>query len=339
MSESSERFGWVSKSARIILAGTIGLIVMALAFTVVAGVAAYSQNEQWWDLYPYVIAAVIEIVVIGWAIMQFAACKVMVAGEQSLSNAEGRLSRIETLLDDVSKSQRKMVELASLSDQAKSLIFRDREIEAMRETIHEDIIQQNYKSAQSLIDSMEKRLGYVDEAARLRSEVEASRLGTEQEKIDDATQRIQKSISDKQWAAAMRESQRIQKAFPHISKLSELPGQIDSARAKHKRELLEAYDEAVRKNDVDRSIELLKELDMYLSPQEGAAMEESARGVFRAKLHNLGMQFAISVTEEQWMDAAYVGQEIVRQYPNTRMAQEVLQKMDMLKARASSAST
>ena len=106
------------------------------------------------------------------------------------------------------------------------------------------------------------------------------------------------------------------------------------ARTGHKRSLLQAYGEAVRKNDVDKSIELLRELDRYLTPQEAAALEESVRGVFKAKLHNLGVQFAISVTDQQWADAVATGEEIIREFPNTRMAQEVREKMGLLRSRA-----
>jgi outer membrane protein assembly factor BamD (BamD/ComL family) len=63
-------------------------------------------------------------------------------------------------------------------------------------------------------------------------------------------------------------------------------------------------------------------------------MEESARGVFRAKLHNLGVQFAICVTDQRWAEAIEVGEQIISEYPNTRMASEVRSKMDQLRARA-----
>ena len=110
--------------------------------------------------------------------------------------------------------------------------------------------------------------------------------------------------------------------------------QLQQAQAKHKGELLQAYGEAVRKKDVDRSIELLKRLDQYLTPQEAAALEESARGVFRAKLHNLGVQFAICVTDQRWDEAIASGEEIIREYPNSRMCHEVRQKMPQLQTRA-----
>ena len=111
------------------------------------------------------------------------------------------------------------------------------------------------------------------------------------------------------------------------------------AQARHKRDLLAAYGEAVRNGDIDRSIELLRDLDKYLTPQEGAAMEESARGVFRAKLHNLGVQFSIRVTEEQWREAVQIGRQIVEEYPNSRMAQEVRMKMETLQALAEKGKT
>ena len=85
--------------------------------------------------------------------------------------------------------------------------------------------------------------------------------------------------------------------------------------------MLQSYGEAVRKKDVDRSIELLHELDIYLTPQEAAALQESARGVFRAKLHQMGVQFAICVTDERWSEAIRAGEDIVREFPNPRMAQ------------------
>lgn len=334
MSGKVDQFGWVTKCARIVLVAGLVLLTIALALTVAAGSVAYVQQNHWLALYPYAIAVVVQIIAMGWLIVRFGMISLSAVAESEINNIAGRLSRIETLLDDISKSQRKQSDLASLSDQAKSLIFRDREIETMRETIHEDIMRQDYKSALSLIESMESRLGYLDEAARLRAEVETSKQGTQQEKIDAAIKRIQELIELRQWARAMREADRAAKAYPESDKAAALRNQVEAARSGHKTQLLQAYDDAVRKNNVDRSIELLQELDLYLTPQEGAALEESARGMFRAKLHNLGVQFAIRVTEKQWADAASIGEEIVLKYPNTRMAQEVRQKMDMLKARA-----
>jgi hypothetical protein len=61
------------------------------------------------------------------------------------------------------------------------------------------------------------------------------------------------------------------------------------------------------------------------------ALQEAARDVFRTKLHNLGVQFAIAVTEKQWAGALEVGQQIVNDFPNSKMSEEIRGKLDVLK--------
>jgi hypothetical protein len=150
---------------------------------------------------------------------------------------------------------------------------------------------------------------------------------------------VQAIIDRRDWARALREAQRAIRIFPNDPKVALLVDRVHNARSQHKSELLKRYGEAVKKNDVDGGIELLKELDQYLTPQEGAALQESARGVFRAKLHNLGVQFAISVTEQRWVDAVATGEQIIQEYPNSRMAHEVREKLDALRLRAEQSRT
>ena len=98
-----------------------------------------------------------------------------------------------------------------------------------------------------------------------------------------------------------------------------------------KRILLAAWDDAIQNQETDRSLDILKELDQYLTPNEGLALQEAARDVFRNKLHNLGVQFAIAVTEKRWVDALDVGQNIITDFPNSKMSEEIRAKLDVLK--------
>ena len=98
--------------------------------------------------------------------------------------------------------------------------------------------------------------------------------------------------------------------------------------------MLAVWDEAVKSKNTDRSLAILKELDMYLTPGEGLALQESASTVFRTKLHNLGVQFALAVSEKRWKDSLRTGRQIVRDFPNSRMAKEIRAKMDVLTERA-----
>ena len=62
-----------------------------------------------------------------------------------------------------------------------------------------------------------------------------------------------------------------------------------------------------------------EELDMYLTPNEALALQEAAKDVFRTKLHNLGVQFAMAVSDKQWNHALEIGQQIIQDFPNSRM--------------------
>ncbi len=334
MAEQTGRFKWIVKLSRITLIGSLVFLSLLLVASVAMVVLTVLKAEHWTTLIPWALAIVLEITAVGWVFVLYGLIKVPIINEWSIRKAVGQLERVESLQEDQGKSLKRLIELGSISDRAKGLIFHENEIEALHEKINHNLIRQDYKGAGELIDAIEKDFGYVAEAAEMREEMEASRKATMEEKIDAAVQRIQKIIDRCDWARATRESQRLSETFPNNPKIAALPERVQNAHAKHKRDLLQTYGEAVKRNEVDHSIELLKELDLYLSPQEAAALEESARGIFRAKLHNLGVQFSIFVTEQQWDKAFVAGEQIVREFPNSRMAQEVSAKMDLLRTRA-----
>jgi hypothetical protein len=124
--------------------------------------------------------------------------------------------------------------------------------------------------------------------------------------------------------------------FPNNERIQRLPEQLEQHRQEHKRRLLNEWNQAVQRKDIDHSIEVLKRLDQYLTPSEAAALEESARGVFRAKLQNLGVQFSLAVTDKRWTQAVEIGEEIIREFPNSLMAKEVTDSMPALMRRVAS---
>ncbi|MHC4983146.1 MAG: hypothetical protein ACYTF6_08270 [Planctomycetota bacterium] len=339
MAMQNAPFEWVARLTRLAITASLLFLALALMGAVAGAVLAIINEQGWITIAVYVLEALAAVIISIWVFVLYGLVRTLVANERAVASSAGRLGRIETLLQSQADSSKKLVERATLSDQAKSLVYRDAEIDTIRESIHEDIIRQDYGAAEALIDSIEKKLGYADIAARLREEVTASRQRTRAEQIDAAVTRIIEIVERRDWARALREAKRLLEMFPDNPKVASLPGRINKARNDHKRTLLKVYDEAVKINDIDKSIELLKELDLYLTPQEAAALEESARGVFRTKLHNLGVQFAMSVSEEQWEEALATGLQIVDEYPNSRMAHEVREKLDLLRARAAQEQT
>jgi len=333
MPEQTGRFEWIARFARIGLIASLVVLAVMLVVTMISMVSGILAGQT----APAVALAlqlVVLLVAALWVFIAYGLIQLLVATEFSAANNVARIARLESILSDQDKAIHKLVDLASLSDQAKSLIFRDHELELMRETIHADLMRKDYKTAEAFIERIEKQFGYTDEAARLRLEVESYRKASEEEKTEGAIKRIEEVIDRRDWARALREAQRLRQIYPNSQRVAELPKRIEEARARHKTRLLQEYGEAVKKDDVERGIELLRELDAYLSPQEAAALEESARDVFRKKLHNLGVQFAIFVSDQQWAKAVATGEEIIREYPNSRMAQEAREKMDRLRSLA-----
>jgi len=70
---------------------------------------------------------------------------------------------------------------------------------------------------------------------------------------------------------------------------------------------------------------------MYLTPNEALALQEAAKDVFRTKLHNLGVQFAMAVSDKQWNSALDIGQQIIKDFPNSRMCGEIREKLHVLR--------
>jgi len=273
-------------------------------------------------------AAVLTVAIVRAAVVAIA------RGEQGTADISDHLKRLESLIETLHDSTRRLVDLSQMSDAAKSLLFRQREVEAMEELLHDYLIRQDYAAAEQFADEVARRLGQPEQAQRMRQVIAAARETTMEQKIDAAIKRVHELMDDYQWPRARRVTRRLLRVQGDHPRVAALPQLIHQARSRHKLELLRDYDEAVKRNDIERSIQLLHELDKYLTPQEAAALEESARGVFKARLHTLGVQFSMRVTEENWAEAIAIGHEIMQEFPNSRMAKEVSEKMDRLVALA-----
>lgn len=333
MSDNYGAMNWVAKLARIALVIVLAALAMVLGVTLAQTVMAGEIAEVLRGV--QVIALALAAMPL--AVVLYGLLLARLSSERSLGAIHNRLTRLESLEQAADDQLRRIAELAPLSDQAKAMIYRERELDALREIIHENLARQNYTQVEKLLDRMENQYGYHAEVEAFRAEVAASREASTEEKVAAAVTRVERIISQNNWGRAYREAEKLAQLYPEHERVRNLPQRVTDARNAHKSKLLADYGDAVKRNDVDGSIELLKELDTYLTPQEAGALEDSARGVFRAKLHNLGVQFAIAVTDERWPKAVSVGEQIIEQFPNTRMASEVREKLDALKQRAGSA--
>ena len=279
------------------------------------------------------------------ALVVIAACtaawgmvKLIIKLEANSYRTHDVLRDMSARVDENGRSLAVIAENVQLSEAARSISHRSKERTVLRLAINDEIVRGDWEAAYSLVEQLEARHGYKNEAIRLRAEVDQSRRLSHERKLHEAIEAVTAHMEAHDWDRARREMDALLVSQPNNSEVQGLPKLFARKRDEHKRRLLKAWDESVQRNEIDRGITILKELDQYLTPNEAAALEESARGVFRARLHNLGVQFSIAVTERNWQEALRIAKQINDEFPNSRMAQEVRDRVHILNKRAAEGS-
>lgn len=307
-------------------------IALLIAFAILGvGIYRVALNPDGWIM---VAAGAVGVVLVGvtWPLAIISGSARPVAGTAGGTSNEAVQSLVERL-DQIALMLNLMSEQQLLSDRGKMIAFRDKDREAFRRAIAEESARGDWDAAFALTTEIERTFGKA-EADRLREEINRRRSDACRRAVAESMTVIDRHTRGEQWSAAMRECERLAQLYPDNDQVRGLPAEIDRRRQAHKQRLLDSWHEAVARHDVDGSIEILKQLDPYLTPAEGATMQETARGVFKEKLTNLGKQFAQAVHDQRWRDAIQLGDGIQREFPNSRMAQEVREKMDDLRRRA-----
>lgn len=253
---------------------------------------------------------------------------------QRITDHEEHYKPVTERLDQIAMLLNLINEQEQLSDRAKMVAFRVKDRDALRRAVQEEMGRQDWEAALSLADEIERSFGYKSEADRLRGEIHARQQEIEKKVIADVVAVIDRHTRAEQWNPALREAEKLIQTLPHNEQVKNLPLEIDVRRQTVKRQLRGQWDEAVARHDVDGSIDILTRLDPYLTPTEAEAMQETARGIFKEKLNNLSAQFASAIHEQRWAEAVQVGELVVRDFPNSRIAQEIRENIENLRQRS-----
>lgn len=241
-----------------------------------------------------------------------------------LEELTGALEKIHTGLTQINHSTR-------ISETAKAIAFRDSDRQSLREAVFEKLQMQDFEAANEIIDEIATRSEYQELAEQLRAQAEQYRNANDQERLNQIITHIEKLLTECQWSRASAQIEGLIRNYPESEQAKEMRQILHDKKQERKRILLAAWDDAITHQETDRSLDILKELDQYLTPNEALALQEAASDVFRTKLHNLGVQFSISVTEKRWADALDIGQKIINDFPNSRMSEEIHAKLHVLK--------
>lgn len=247
--------------------------------------------------------------------------------QSALAPVYERLEQFSVQLNEISEQQ-------LISERAKELAYRSKDIETLRRAINEEILRREWDPALSLVAALEENFGYRAEAERLRQDIAAKRNEAFRRSLNESAAVIERYVAMEQWSAAFKEAERMAQVYPDNEQVRNLAVEIESRRQATKRRLVDEFYAAVNRKDVDGGIELLRKLDTYLSPAEAESLQDAARNLFKEKLAQLRTQFTLAVQEHNWTEAARVGEIIVRDFPNTQMAKEVREMSETLRQRA-----
>lgn len=237
---------------------------------------------------------------------------------------------------DLANAVNTMVQESGLSEGAKRVIHRREEREIIRRAIEQDLNDKDWDAAMVLVKELAERFGYRADAEEFRQRIEKARLQTLDADAAQALSKLDELIRHRKWAEAYAEAARIQRLYPDSHRAVGLRERVDREFELYRKELERRFLIAAQREQIDDAMDLLKELDQYLAPHEAEPLQEMARGVITKSRENLGVQFKLHLQDHEWQEAIDVGEQIVRDFPNTRMAEEVRNLMGTLRQRVAS---
>jgi hypothetical protein len=233
----------------------------------------------------------------------------------------------------LTRAVERLVDHGSLSDEARRVLHRRHDRELLRQAIQEDIAAEDWDAAMVLVKELAERFGYRSDAEEFRARIEQARFETVQRRVNEAISRLDELIVSRRWDQAAVEAARIGRLYPDSPRVEGLRHRVEQARMLYKSDLERRFLLSAEEDRIEEAMGLLKELDAYLTEDEAGPFREVARGVIGKARDNLGARFKLAVQDRRWDRAAQLGDQIVDQFPNSRMANEVRGMLDNIRGR------
>lgn len=243
------------------------------------------------------------------------------------TGAGGADASVHTLLKQIG-------EHVMLSDSAKRVLFREREQALLQQTIEGDIESCNFNRALVLCDDLERMLGTSPEAEQLRERVLVARNRQLAAEIQHESDAVMALLESGEWEGADRAAERLRRLYPDSPALHGLQARLATAKGRWKRDLETSFLDAAQRGEIELAMDLLRTLDRVLEPGEAEHVRIAAQKVLDQHREVVSTRFKLAVTDHQWSTALEVGREIISEFPNDTMADEVREMMPTLEAKA-----
>lgn len=212
---------------------------------------------------------------------------------QHRPDARSDTERIVAQLRQLQQSMDRVSQQAALSDDARRVLNRTKERELLCRAIEEDIRSQDWSAAQVLVTELSSRFGYEQDAEQFRMRIEMARAEGLDQEVNGAIQQLDRLIVQRRWDEALAAADRIAAGFPVSPRVRGLRERVATAKHQYKEELERRFLLSAQADRVDEAMEILTDLDHYLTEQEAEPFREVARGVIGKARENLGAAFKL----------------------------------------------
>lgn len=273
----------------------------------------------------------VTVVVTGYAIARELG-GILSRSEQTLEKTNAlvseRLEQFSVMLNMISEQQ-------LISERAKEVAFRENDHNAMVRAIREEMNHAEFDAALLLVNEMENTYAYRAEADGLRTEIATMRDGVVRRAVAEIVSEIDHNCMSEKWDEAGELARQAAMKYPGNEVATNLPQQVAQRKEAIKQQLLARWRDALAKKDTDTCIDIMRVLDMYVTPSEVAELKDGALEVFKARIEQLRDQFKQAVHQKRWQEACSVGETLVQEFPTSKVADEVRDMLLTLRARAS----
>ena len=192
-----------------------GLLIVALVLSaVLIGIGIYRATlvNDWVILSAGSLGVIVTLA--AWGLSAAGTAAVARVDDRSHAQMDGRLDAMAERMGQMTQLLARISEQQLLSDRAKAVAYREKDRDALRRAIQEEVNRGDWDAALRLADEIEQAFGYRTEATRVREEVRARRQEQVRRQIQEVVDVIDRHTRSEQWNGALREAERLMGMFP-----------------------------------------------------------------------------------------------------------------------------
>lgn len=290
------------------------LLLLALGSLILGGISVQFIETPWGG--PVLTGAVIG----------FIGCVAAIPFAQRHAATNDRLASIHALAEAA-------LDQASLSDNAKRMLNREKELDLLRMVIEQDIAAAHFDAARHLVGELSSHFGLLEESEALRTRIDDASHADVHKRIALGVGDVNQALRVGDYDAARVIATRLGRLFPDNPTVQELDERVGVFRRQHAAGLATSLDAARAENRLDDAMRLLAELDQTVNSDEAERLAPVAKALIDRHRENIAGRFRTAVEERRWADALALGESITENYPNSRMALEASTMLEGLRQR------